>query len=332
MSAKRILVCGTGSIGKRHISNLLDLGANLCVWRNQPKLLDEIAEKYPSISLFTELSEAIEEASAVVVATATDQHLPIARQVLESKRPLFLEKPISHQWQGVEELLELGKNMTVEVGCQMRSHPCLTKLERLLKAKKSNRALTYRLAMGHRLDAWRPDQDYKESYSSKASRGGGALFDLIHQIDLALWFFGPVQSVQAVLSSISELQIEADDVANLLLKHESGLTGHIQLDMCSPVHRCEVEIITSECIYSWSERNDGSLKRYDEDGESIILSPPSSFTRNTLFINQMKHFLARLDDPDLPPLCSLPSGSDALNIALSAREAYESKTVSHFET
>jgi len=330
MNRKRILVCGAGSIGKRHISNLLDLGADLCVWRNQSKLLDEIADKYPSISLFKELSEAIEEASAVVVATSTDQHLPIARQALESKRHLFLEKPISHQWEGIDELLELGKNMTVEVGCQMRSHPCLTKLEKLLKSSNINRPLTYRFAMGHRLDAWRPDQNYKQSYSSQASRGGGSLLDLIHQIDLALWFFGPVQSVQAVLSSISDLEIEADDVANLLLKHESGLTGHIQLDMCSPVHRCEAEIITSECVYSWSERNGGSLKRYDEGGESLILSPPMSFTRNTLFVNQMKHFLARLDNPALPPMCSLASGSDALKIALYAREAHEHRTTVTF--
>ena len=41
------LVCGAGSIGKRHISNLLNLGADVSVWRSQKDLLDKITHDYP---------------------------------------------------------------------------------------------------------------------------------------------------------------------------------------------------------------------------------------------------------------------------------------------
>lgn len=317
--AKRVLVCGAGSIGRRHIANLLQLGAEVLVWRTRVYLLAEIARDFP-VRTYTDLSAAIAEADAVVVATATDQHLAFAIKVLKANRALFIEKPVSHDWTGIEDLRQLTVGKSVEVGCQFRAHPNLITLAHLLRQRENGRPLTYRLAMGHRLDAWRPTQDYRQGYSADAARGGGALFDLIHLIDLALWFFGPVVAVNAVLSKVSDLEIQGDDVANLLLTHENGVTGHIQLDMTSPVHRCEVEVMTTTAIYRWSN-GESLLHRHSPDGETIADRLPEGFERNDLFLAHIGHFLKRLDDPALPPLCAFEDGVAALKIALGAREA-----------
>jgi predicted dehydrogenase len=319
MKAKRVLVCGAGSIGRRHISNLLKLGADVLVWRTRAGLLAEIASDFP-VRTYADLPSAIADADAVVVATATDQHLAIATEVLMADQALFIEKPLSHAWNGIEELRRLAVGKPVEVGCQFRAHPNLVALRRLLRQREEGRTLTYRMAMGHRLDAWRPAQDYRQGYSADAARGGGALLDLIHPIDLALWFFGPVVAVNAVLSKVSDLEIQGDDVANLLLTHESGVTGQIQLDMASPVHRCEVEVMTTAAIYRWSNA-EGLLRRHSQDGETIADRQPEGFERNDLFLAHMRHFLKRLEDPELPPLCTLEDGVDALKVALGAREA-----------
>src|SRR3989338_3546579 len=79
---KRVLVCGAGSIGRRHIANLLRLGAEVSVWRARSELLDEIARDFP-VQVCTDLPNAIAEAEAVVVATATDQHVAIAANALK---------------------------------------------------------------------------------------------------------------------------------------------------------------------------------------------------------------------------------------------------------
>ena len=319
MKAKRVLVCGAGSIGKRHIGNLLSLGAEVSVWRSRAHLLEEIARDFP-VRIFTDLQAAITEADAVVVATATDQHLGLATDALKANRALFIEKPLLNEWAGMEDLHRLATGKLVEVGCQMRAHPNLLALARLLRRPESGRPLTYRLAMGHRLDAWRAGQDYREGYSANSARGGGALMDLIHLIDLSLWLFGPAVSVTAVLSKVSELEIQGDDVTNLLLTHESGVTGHGQMDMASPVHRCEVEVMTAAAIYRWSNA-EGVLRRRSPDGETIADRLPEGYERNDLFLAHMKHFLERLQDPALQPLCSFDDGLDALRIALAARES-----------
>ena len=252
--AKRVLVCGAGSIGRRHIVNLLQLGAKVSVWRSQTHLLKSIHAEF-DVEVNEDLAESINSADAVVVATATDNHIPIAIKVLKAGKALFIEKPLSNNWTGIEDLKHLSAGRIIEVGCQLRAHQNLITLSKLLLETGKKDIFTYRLAMGHRLDAWRKGKTYQEGYSSDSERGGGALFDLIHQIDLALWLFGPVEEVNAVLSKRSGLDIKGDDMSNLLLTHSSGLTGHIQLDMASPVYRCEAEVMTTDSIYEWSYLN-----------------------------------------------------------------------------
>jgi predicted dehydrogenase len=322
---ERVLVCGTGSIGRRHIANLLSLGANVSVWRSQTHLLDEISEEF-SVDVYDNLDDAIHNAGSVIVATATDKHIPIAIKALQAGKGLFLEKPISHSWHGIDELRRLAEGKTVEIGCQFRTHQNLIRLSDILKRIGHDKIITYRLAMGHRLDAWRTGRDYRETYSSDAGRGGGALFDLIHQIDLALWLFGPVAEVNAVLSNRSGLEISGDDVSNLLLTHESGVTGHIQLDMASPVYRCEAEVMARDSVFKWTYEK-GILYEQNPMGQIIIDRLPEDFERNHLFLAHMGHFLERLKNNKLPAFCSIEDGIAALKIAISAREAnlYEKK-------
>lgn len=317
----RVLVCGAGSIGVRHIENLCALGADVSVWRARTELLADVAKRFP-VQVRTELAAALDAADAVVVATATDQHLPIAMQVLRAGKALFIEKPLSHDSSGIDELAASARGAIVEVGCQLRAHPNLIALARSLQEPDAGRVLTYRLAMGHRLDAWRPASDYRQGYSADAARGGGALFDLIHQIDIALWLFGSVAGVQAALTKRSDLQIQGDDVTNLLLSHGDGFAGHVQLDMASPVYRCDAEVVTTNALFRWSLA-EGILRRHTSEGNKIVHELAAGHARNDLFVAHMTHFLRRLRDATLEPLCSLEDGIAALRVALAARRAHE---------
>ena len=79
--------------------------------------------------------------------------------------------------------------------------------------------------------------------------GGGALLDLIHELDLINWIIGPVKSVQANLSKVSDLEINAEDLVNLILVNENGSVGQVQMDMLSPVYRRQFEIVFKKGIF-----------------------------------------------------------------------------------
>ncbi len=316
---KRILVCGAGSIGRRHIHNLKSLGARVSVWRARPHLAAELAAEL-EVPVHTELQPALADVEAVVVATATDEHLPVALAAARAGKDLFLEKPVSHTLDGIPELRRLLAGRVVEVGCQLRAHPALRHLAARLRAGGDGPIRTFRCAVGQRLDTWRPGTDYRHCYSADAARGGGALFDLIHEIDLVHWLMGRVVAVCARLNTVGDLELRADDLANLIFTTDRGAVGQVQMDMLSPVYRRDLEVVLQKAIYRWDDRH-GQLTRLDADGPTVVHRVADDFTRNTLFLNHMSHFLQRLDNPAILPYCSLEAGIRALETALAAREA-----------
>ena len=311
-----VLVCGAGSIGLRHVLNLKSLGARVLLWRSRIESLSKIVNEL-GVEAATDLDNAFKEADAVVIATNTDKHIDFALKAAKNDCHIFLEKPVSNNFNNVTELNELveSKGLIVEVGCQLRTHPNLVHLRSCIDPTRDGKLLTFRLWAGHRLDAWRPNTDYRKSYSADVCRGGGALFDLIHEIDLAEWLCGNFVSVYADLRHVSELEFQAEDLVNLILESGNGAVGHIQLDMMSPVHRRGLELVYSKAVYIWEHTN-GILKRQDEEGVEIVHQVHEGFERNDMFITHMKHFLMRLKDPDLHPVCDIDAGISTLRVAL----------------
>ena len=250
--AVRVLVCGAGSIGQRHINNLKSLGMRVHVWRNRLELANDLVDKM-GIKIFLSLDDALDHADAVIIATSTNTHLEIALKAAKMGKSIFIEKPISHSIAGIGKLNELVrlKNLIVEIGCQLRAHQNLQKLYKITLQEQFGPLYTYRAVVGQRLDTWRPGTDYRKSYSADAKRGGGALLDLIHEIDLVHWLAGPVDSVTAHLAHLSNQEINAEDLVNLILVHSNGAIGHVQMDMLSPDFRRGMDLVYRDAIIYW---------------------------------------------------------------------------------
>ena len=323
--SRRVLVCGAGSIGRRHMANLRKLGATVTAWRSRTDLGEALAQEF-GITVHSDLATAVSGADAVVIATETDRHIAPALAAARAGKALFIEKPVSHSREGIDALVALvrEKQLVVEVGCQLRAHPCLRELHNRVRSGQDGPIHLLRAAVGQRLDAWRPGADYRQSYSADASRGGGALMDLIHEIDLVLWLAGPVAQVEAVTAKLSDLVIAGDDIACVTLTMRSGALAQIELDMLSPVFRRSVEVVSRDAVYRHDDMS-GGLVRSDATGAAAVKQTPPGHERNHLFVSHMEHFLKRLQDPKLPALCPLDDGIAALDVALAAGRAATSR-------
>jgi predicted dehydrogenase len=318
---RRVVVCGAGSIGTRHINNLLGLGASVSAWRSRSERGPELAEAL-GIPVHQDLDAAIANSDAVVVATATNRHMHVAAAAARAGKALFIEKPLSHDLEGIAEFQRLAENrrLVVEVGCQLRAHPSLLALKNRLASGSDGPIYAVRAAVGQRLDLWRPGTDYRECYSADSSKGGGALLDLIHEIDLALWLTGPIARVSAELAQVADLAIEAEDIACLTMATQDGALVQLEMDMVSPVYRRTLEVICRNAVYRWDDMG-GDLLRADAHGSEVVIAVPRGFSRNDLFKAHMRHFLRRLDDASVEPLCALRDGVAALAVAVAARQA-----------
>jgi predicted dehydrogenase len=318
-SPTTVAVFGFGSIGRRHAANAARLGARVVISARSPGKVAGACRQFGYRNAASP-EEAFALADAVIIATPTDAHMPLALRAARLRKPMFLEKPLAESRRGVSALSRAARGLAVEVGCQLRAHPALRLLHRRLATGADGAVLTFRGCVGQRLDQWRPGTNYRDSYSADARRGGGALLDLIHEIDLAIWLCGSMRRVVARLSQVSDLQMRADDLANLLLESRGGACGSLQLDMLSPVYRRSFEVVCARARYEWDYAS-GVLRRFSPRGVQELWRAPAGFERNDLFVEHLRHFLRRVRRPSLEAMCSLADGIAALDLALAARES-----------
>jgi predicted dehydrogenase len=318
----KLAVLGCGSIGRRHLRNLLALGESEIVAFDPVVETCRNIEKELGIAAHTTIEEIWKcEPYAVLVTAPSNLHIPLALEAARRGCHLFIEKPLSASTEGLSQLgAEIAKsNLITMVGCNMRFHPGPAGVKALLDQRKIGQVLSARIECGSYLPRWRPPQDYRESYSA-SSQWGGAILDCIHEIDLALWHFGPASLIASAKLPATSLGLETDGLAEILLHHTSGTLTSVHLNFIQRDYRrgCRIIGTTGTIYWDYSRR---VTDIFDEDGilEETI-SEPSGWEPNQMYRDELKHFLHAVStrQQTVNPI----SGSiAALEIALAVRNS-----------
>lgn len=324
-SERRVVIAGLGSIGRRHLTNLQSLGVgNIVV---QTTRVDH-AQAHTSGLVVGDLREALDtQPDVVLVCTPTSCHVPVALAAARAGAQLFVEKPLSHSMSGVRELAGVvgDRRLMAMVGFDLRFDPGLRRVKALIESGSIGRVLSLQAQVGQYLPDWRPDQDYRTSYSAQASRGGGVVLDLIHELDYVTWLAGPVSEVGCLAGHVSELEIDTEDVAAIVLRFESGAIGTVHLDYLQRVPTRSCRIIGQAGTIEWDYQAQSVRTFLPGAGaaDTFVYHP---FTRNDRFVAEMKHLLACLDGDEVPQ-CDLPTAERSLALALAAKTAADSQRV-----
>lgn len=312
----RFLIAGYGSIGRRHFRNLLALDENdILFFRTRQSTLPE--EEIEGYVVETGLEKALAyEPDAVIVSNPTAAHLDVAIPAAAAGCHLLLEKPISHDTEGLVELenaLREGGGKVL-VGYQFRFHPVLQQVKRLLEEGAIGKPLTVRAQWGEYLPGWHPWEDYRDSYSARPDLGGGVTLTLSHPFDYLRWLFGDVESLWAFAGRVSPLEVQVEDFAEIGMRFENGVHASLHLDYFRRPAAHNFEVIGSEGMLVW-DNSDGTARCFKaEPGEWQTIEPPPGFERNDLFLDEMRHFLDVIAGRS-KPICDLQDGKEALLLA-----------------
>ena len=328
----KFLIAGLGSIGRRHLHNLQILGErDIILYRTHRGTLPD--DDYSDFQVETDLKTALDyDLDAVIVSNPTSLHLEVAIPAARRGCDLLLEKPISHNMAGVNELTTVVRDeqVNVLVGYQYRFHPSLQKINELLKTGAIGRPLSTRSHWGEYLPSWHPWEDYRKGYSARADLGGGVILTLSHPLDYLHWLFGEVQEVWASSGSFGELELDVEDTAEISLHFTKGMIGSVHLDYNQQPPNHHLEVIGTDGTIQWNY-SDGEVRWFQgENNEWQTWSTPQEFERNDMFLAQMRHFLA-VARGEINPVCSLGDGIQALRIALAALESSQSKKLVRLE-
>jgi predicted dehydrogenase len=328
LSDLSVLITGYGSIGRRLVGNLRELGvSDITVYRTGHSTLPE--SDLSGVTVETDLPTALaRRPTAVFVVNPTARHLPTALAAAEAGCHLFLEKPISHTLDGVDDLRELvaAKDLVCCVGFQFRFHPGLREARRLLRSDAIGRLVSVRAHWGEYLPDWHPWEDYRRSYSALNDLGGGVILTLCHPFDYLRWLVGDIVEVSARLG-YDGLDIEAEDTADVQLAFRSGVMGTVHLDYIQRPSEHQVTFVGRNGTLHWDNK-DGAVRLFRADrGEWETIGVPKGFERNTMFLDETQHFLACLAGTEVP-VCTLDDGIRVLEIALAAKRSAEQRRVS----
>jgi predicted dehydrogenase len=290
----KALVVGGGSIGRRHLKNLITLALrSIAVVEPDIERREFLCNENPIVA-FETLEQGVEwKPDLAVLATPTHLHVEHALVIARSGCHLFIEKPLSHTPDGLNDLLKVveDKGLISLIGCNMRFHPGPAKVKQLLEQEVIGRVLFARIHTGSYLPGWRLGQDYRKSYSANKSMGGGCLLDCIHEIDLARWYLGEVEEVFCKLGQTGSLEIDVEDVAILICQHAGNVLSQVHLDYVQRTYERGCQIVGEQGSIFW-DFNAGTVRCFDAKEKSwTILAQAEEWQVNQMFVDELKHFL-----------------------------------------
>lgn len=318
-----ILVIGCGSIGQRHIDNLLTLGIRkIFVYDRIAERAIEMERLYGVESVSSLESALDSSADAVFICTPPIHHIDMARKAVGKGANVFLEKPISHSLEGVDELLREAeqKSLKVMMGYNLRFHAGLQEAKSLIDKGTIGKLLAAHAEFGQYLPDWRPNRDYREGYFHDPNQGGGIILDASHEIDYLQWFIGGVNRVYASMATLSELDISSEDFATIVLKTRDNVLATARLDCIQRGYARNCKFIGSQGTLIWDFVE--GVKIIDDRGQvktELDIKPDV----NEMYLKEVDWFLGCVRG-DLDPPVDGSSGKRVLEIVLAAKVAAKS--------
>lgn len=297
---QRALVVGYGSIGQRHSRLLRDMGISVSIVSRR---------EIPAERRFASIAQALatEAFDYAVVANETADHaaaIDALRGEGYSGRVL-IEKPVFSCVASTDVTGFAGS----AVGYNLRFHPVLSALHDAIAGQE---LLSMQIYCGQYLPTWREGRDYRRSYSAQAA-GGGALRDLSHELDYALWLGGAWKRVAALGGHVSSLEIESDDSFVLLLELERCRMATVQVNYLDRPGRREIVVNVEGHTY----RADLMLGVLETDG----VAREFSIDRDSTMVAQHRAALAS----DYRFLCTLAEGEAVVRLIDAANRAVAGK-------
>ena len=218
----KIVQIGIGGWGKNHTRILSQLNVLVAVCDTDTQKSKEYGEKY-SINHYDTLDKLLisEEFDAAFVVTPTSTHTEITRKILEAKKHVFVEKPMTYKSEDGEELAKLAVKNKVILTCGYieRFNPAVDVVKKMVKEKKYGELVMLEFHRENRIPLHIKDV--------------GIIYDTsVHDIDTANWLFEDMPYV--VFARAGKIKHEHEDFASIMLGYNNDRVAIISSNWITP--------------------------------------------------------------------------------------------------
>lgn len=316
-----VLVVGYGSIGKRHVDNLLKLRQidQIVVCSNH---LDSFQyhpekEKLKLVRSLEELSFTMRKASPfdfAIVANETYKHIETATVLANCGVHLFIEKPLSHSLKDAISFKRIANESRskILVAYNFRFLGAMTYIKDQLSSGVIGSLYFSEIEVGQYLPLWRPLSDYRESYSARKEQGGGAASDLSHEIDYMHYLFGNPVSWKIMKSKVSDLHINSEDIFKGIYRFSSGFLCSVHADYIRHNKKRGINIVGSEGSLECDLIN-RYIKIQKNSGEISLIEDEHLFDVDESYRSELNHFIECIEKDEAPQI-TVDDGIEVLKL------------------
>ncbi len=230
----RVAIIGCGRISRNHFGSIEKHADSLelvAVCDNDRKVLDEHKERHgvPGYSRLEELLKS-EKLDLVALCTPSGIHPDQAAMAARYGVNVMTEKPMATRWSDGVRMVKACDEAGVRlfVVKQNRRNTTLQLLKRAVEEKRFGK-----IHMVHLNVFWtRPQSYYDQGNGWRGTwefDGGAFMNQASHYVDLLDWLIGPVEKVQAMMSTTRDIEVEDTGVLNV--KWRNGALGSMSVTM-----------------------------------------------------------------------------------------------------
>lgn len=229
----RMAVVGCGRISKNHFGSIerhageIELAA---VCDIDPATLEQHKERY-RVSGYARLEDMLNNERLDLVALCTPSGLHAEQAIVAARHGVHVmtEKPMATRWQDGVRMVKACDEAGVRlfVVKQNRRNTTLQLLKRAVQEKRFGR-----IHLVHINVFWTRPQSYYDQAKWRGTwefDGGAFMNQASHYVDLLDWLIGPVEKVQAMVSTTRDIEVEDTGVLNV--KWRNGALGSMSVTM-----------------------------------------------------------------------------------------------------
>ena len=253
----KIVQIGTGGWGKNHTRILSQLGVLVAVCDADSQKSKEYGEKY-SVNYYTSLDEMLtaEEFDGAFVVTPTSTHTAIAQKLLEAKKHVFVEKPMTYKSEDGQNLAKIAEKNKVILTCGYieRFNPAVDVVKKMVKEKKYGDLVMLEF--------------HRENRMPLHIKDVGIIYDTsVHDIDTANWLFDEMP--QVVFARAGKIKHEHEDFTSIMLGYKNDKVAIITSNWITPKKLRKFNAVCTDAIISSDFITQEIIIEKDESSETI---------------------------------------------------------------
>ncbi len=218
----KIVQIGVGGWGKNHTRVLSQLGVLVAVCDTNAERSKQYGEEY-SVNHYDSLEKLLksEDFDAAFVVTPTSTHFEIVTRLIEEKKHIFVEKPMTYDSAEGGKLKDLAQKNKVILCCGYieRFNPAVGIVKNYVKEKKYGELVMLEF--------------HRENRMPLHVKDVGIIYDTsVHDIDTANWLFDEMPYV--VFARSGKINHEYEDFASIMLGYKDNKTAIISSNWITP--------------------------------------------------------------------------------------------------